>query len=99
MQLDSDEYRALESTITALKRVLLKPHVRGTMKDREDRRRMAAADQLAEIRGLLESAISTMEAEGLVEMSVVFAARHLNDLKPRVRRRGKKNRMERLANE
>ena len=99
MQLDSDEFRALASTIKALKRVLLSPHVRGTMVEREDRRRMIAAEQLAEIRELLATAIATMEQEGIEELSVVFAAKLLTDLKPRVRRRSKRARMEQLGNE
>jgi hypothetical protein len=99
MPRDCDEFRALESTIRNMKRVLLRPHVRGVPLAREDRRRMLAAEQLAEIRSLLVAAIETMEAEGIDEMSVSFFERRITDLKPRVRRRGKKDRMEQFADD
>jgi len=96
---ERDDFHALETTIRNMKRTLLRPHVGGVPLAREDRRRLLAAHQLAEIRGLLVEAIATMEAENIGELSVVYSERRITDLKPRVRRRCKKSRMEQFADE
>lgn len=99
MELVSEDARSLYRIIKMLKAALIAPHMTGVTRQREDKRRQAAARHLAEIRTSLVEAIASMEREGIEELGVSFEVPKIPNIKPRVRRRGKESRMELFEDE
>jgi hypothetical protein len=89
MELISEDARSLYRIIKMLKEALISPHMTGVTRQREDKRRQAAARHLAEIRDILAAVILMMEKEGIEAFTVDYAAPRIPSIKPRIRRRGK----------
>jgi hypothetical protein len=99
MELFSEDAEKLYRIIKMLKEALTAPHMTGVTRQREDKRRQAAARHLAEIRGILVGAITIMEREGIEELDVEYSTPKIPNIKPRIRRRGKQSRMEQFADD
>jgi hypothetical protein len=99
MELFSEDARSLHRIIKMLKEALTAPHMTGVTRQREDKRRQAAARHLAEVRAILVDAIASMENEEIDELSVVYQTPRIPNIRPRIRRRGKQSRMEQFADE
>jgi hypothetical protein len=89
MELISEDARSLYRIIKMLKEALIAPHMTGVTRQREDKRRQAAARHLAEIRNLLESVLDMMERENIDAFTVDYTSPRIPTIKPRIRRRGK----------
>lgn len=99
MELISEDARSLYRTIKSLKEALTAPHMTGVTRQREDKRRQAAARHLADIRTILSQVIEMLEREGLDSFVVDYDMPRIPSIKPRIRRRGKQSRMEQFADE
>jgi hypothetical protein len=99
MELISDDAKSLHRIIKMLKEALTAPHMTGVTRQREDKRRQAAARHLAEIRFILTSVIETFEREDVDSVHVEYQSPKIPSIKPRIRRRGKKARMDEFADD
>lgn len=91
MELISEDAKKLFRIISMLKDALMAAHMTGVTRQREDKRRQAAAHHLAIIRANLLEAIESMERAGSSEIPVVYKIPRIPSIKPRIRERGKKH--------